>query len=55
MLERVLQKLPLEAPDRSYGAHYDDITLAMKGIEREFGVSIPDSEIGFLEDLLYTV
>jgi transcriptional regulator with AAA-type ATPase domain len=60
MLERVLQKLPLEiserdtVTERTHG-HYKEIRRAMKGIEAAFGVEIPDVEIRFLNDLIYTV
>ncbi|MDR1028877.1 MAG: sigma 54-interacting transcriptional regulator, partial [Clostridiales Family XIII bacterium] len=61
MLERVLQKLPLDTPvdtepcDASRVARHAKISEAVKEIEREFGVRIPDAEIEFLDDLLYTV
>ncbi|MDR2163143.1 MAG: sigma 54-interacting transcriptional regulator [Clostridiales Family XIII bacterium] len=60
MLERVLQKLPLESPEidvipEGTHEHIAEIRQAMKDIETAFGVEIPDVEIRFLNALIYTV
>jgi transcriptional regulatory protein LevR len=61
MLERVLQKIPLESqPETADSAadaipHYAALRLAMQRVEAAFNVTIPDAEIRFLEDLIYTV
>jgi transcriptional regulator with AAA-type ATPase domain len=59
-LERILQKLPLESSatcgmPAEAREHCAQIRRAMEGIEAAFGVEIPDAEIGFLYDLIYTV
>lgn len=59
MLERVIQKLPIEYPnllevEKKYSHEFKSIKEAMANIESNFCVEIPDNEIGFIVDLIYT-
>lgn len=59
MLERVIQKLPIEYPDLEQSAQkkrqeFSQVKGAVSGIERNFNIEIPDNEIGFIVDLIYT-
>ncbi|MCI9595815.1 MAG: sigma 54-interacting transcriptional regulator [Firmicutes bacterium] len=59
MLERVIQKLPIEYPDLAQRsqkqlAEFTQVKQAVSSIEQNFNIEIPDNEIGFIIDLICT-
>lgn len=59
MLERVIQKLPIKYPnleeaERLHSREFRIVKRAVAGIENNFCVEIPENEIGFIVDLVYT-
>ena len=59
MLERIIQKLPIEYPnleeaERIHSYEFRNVKKAVANIENNFCVDIPDNEIGFIVDLIYT-
>lgn len=59
MLERIIQKLPIQYPnleeaERIHSYEFRNVKKAVANIENNFCVDIPDNEIGFIVDLIYT-
>ena len=59
MLERIIQKLPIQYPnleeaERKYSYEFRKVKRAVVNLEDKFCVDIPDNEIGFIVDLIYT-
>lgn len=59
MLERVIQKLSIEYPALEQKAQnkvweFSQVRQAISSVEQRFNIKIPDNEIGFIVDLIYT-